>query len=256
VNARGFERISVDREIQFYINEIAEWAMLYDLSCGGAMIEVASKQIDVGDSVRLNLFDFATVAGRVAWKSEKNVGVRFDSALDDATVRHLGFWSSALDFDECFPKDRFGQLIPDLPQSTSDLRGGEQPDPDLQPRNWWEVLSPQPDRRAHDRGESARRREDRLVIDASAVIGSAMRDGIEGHLSDFSANGCSFFDSTGSFKHDDEVWLKIGSLEPWKGLVRWVSGDRIGIEFERALHPAIFDHLAQSSSSAVCAKAA
>jgi PilZ domain len=250
MNARAFGRVSFEQEIQCHINDVAEWVLLYDLSCGGAMIEVASGQIKVGDSVRLNLFDFATMSGRIAWKSERNAGVRFDSLLGDAIVRHLGFWSSSLGFDDCLPKDRLGQLIPDLPAAASDPGGNAQPDPDLPPPNWWEIASPSVNRREDERCETPHRREDRMAIDAKAELG-----GIAGQLADFSAHGCSFFDRTGAFQAGEEVWLRIGSLEPWKGTVRWTSEDRVGIEFERALHPAIFEHLAQSNPAAVCAKA-
>jgi hypothetical protein len=255
MNGRIHGRFSIERDIQCHINDVAEWVFLYDLSAGGCMIEVGSIKVAVGDLVRLNLYDFAKMAGTVAWKSDKNAGVRFDGLLSDAILAHLGFSSSSVGFDELMPRDRFGELIGQAPEKPEDVIpvSAEAPsDPDPQLGDLLESAHLQEDRRAQDRDEPARRREERLEVDAKAKLSLSVRDGFEGRLADLSANGCSFLDSSGAFKPGTEVWLKIGSLERWKGTVRWVNEDRVGVEFERPFHPAVFDHLVQSNPVAVC----
>jgi hypothetical protein len=256
MNSRIHGRVAVDRAIQCHINDAQEWVFLYDLSAGGAMIEVAKIKIEVGDPVRLNLYDVITINGRIAWKSEKNAGVCFDLPLGNAIVERLGFGSTALGFDEFVPRDRFGQLIPNVLQGKAPLPGEEQSRFDRRPGDWLEKAQQQEDRRKQDRDAAQRRREDRLEFDAKTTLCVSMLDGIEGRLADLSANGCSFLVHSDTFKPRNEVWLKIEPLEPWKGTVRWVGEDRVGIEFERPFYPAIFDHLVKSSLAAVCSKAA
>lgn len=256
MNGRVHGRISLDGEIQCHINDAPEWVHIYDLSSGGAMIEVPSRKVAPGDAIRLNLFDFANATGQVAWVNGKNAGLRFDQPLAESIIRHLGFWSTSLSFDEWQPRDRFGQVIELRLQDSGDPDGSGKTGANEEERYWWQVASPQPDRRAHDRGDTPRRREERQDIAAAATLAAAMHDGVAGQLADFSANGCSFVQSDLAYGVGQAVWIRIGELEPLRGTIRWATEDRAGIEFDRALHPAVFEHLAKANPSAVCAKAA
>ena len=42
---------------------------------------------------------------------------------------------------------------------------------------------------------------------------------------------------------DETVWVKVEGLELLQATVCWIEGLCAGVEFERALHPAVFDML-------------
>ena len=44
---------------------------------------------------------------------------------------------------------------------------------------------------------------------------------------------------------DETVWVKVEGLELLQATVCWIEGLCAGVEFERALHPAVFDMLMQ-----------
>ncbi len=48
----------------------------------------------------------------------------------------------------------------------------------------------------------------------------------------------------------DRVWLKMPGFEALPALVAWCIDFRIGCKFEHALHPAVFDKIVQSVTSA------
>jgi len=114
----------------------------------------------------------------------------------------------------------------------------------------------QEDRRKFDRGTPERRTAERLEIDADAKLCHSMRSGFNGRLVDLSTNGCSIAMSSGAFKVGDVVWMKVDSLQHWKGTVRWVNPDRLGVEFENPFYPAVLEHLVQSNRKVSCTKAA
>lgn len=42
---------------------------------------------------------------------------------------------------------------------------------------------------------------------------------------------------------DEQVLIRFDGLEPLPATVCWVSGFDVGLEFGRAIHPAVFEHL-------------
>lgn len=112
------------------------------------------------------------------------------------------------------------------------------------------------DRRQNDRGEQDRRREERATVDAKASLRASMGAGVKGHLDDLSVYGCKLQLPLMSFNVGDSVWFKIDSITPWKGTVRWVEKDSVGVEFDRPFYPAVFELIVHSHKSVTCSKAA
>lgn len=44
-------------------------------------------------------------------------------------------------------------------------------------------------------------------------------------------------------KLDELVWVKIDGLQSLEAMVCWIRGFEIGLEFERPIHPAVFEML-------------
>ena len=61
-------------------------------------------------------------------------------------------------------------------------------------------------------------------------------------IHDVSTHGCrvEFIDRP---RLDEKVWLKFDGLEALSANVCWVEGPDAGVEFERPIHPAVFDLL-------------
>lgn len=253
---RTHRRISVDWEIHCRIGNRSEWVVLYDLSSGGAMIEAARLDIQVGDQIQLNLHDIITASGRIAWKINGNAGVKFDGLLSNLIVEHLGFSTTALSFDEQLPRDRLGEKIDSPAKELSSLAPAEASHQNGQPSDWLDTATLRDDRRGSDRADGSRRKEERLAISANAKLCKSLREGVEGRMIDLSTAGCSFLDPSNSFQPGDNVWLKMEALELWRGTVRWVRNDKVGIEFERPFYPAVLNHLVEIHQGVVVTKAA
>lgn len=253
---RTHRRISVDKEIRCQIGSRSEWVILYDLSVGGAMIEVARLDAQVGDQIQLNLHDIITASGRIAWKINGNAGVKFDGLLSNLIVEHLGFSSSALTFDELRPRDKKGEEIDSPNTELSSLAPVGDSQQNVQPSDWLETPTLRDLRQRSGRGDGNRRKEERSVISANGMLCKSIREGVEGRMIDLSTAGCSFLDPSNSFQPGDKVWLKMEALELWRGTVRWVKNDRVGIEFERAFYPAVLNHLVEVHQGVVFTKAA
>lgn len=87
------------------------------------------------------------------------------------------------------------------------------------------------------------RRTNRLQLVLPARCRS--RSGFVDHvvISDISEGGCRI-DSLGLVMGiGDMVVVRPEGLEGLCGVIRWVKGHSAGIEFERALYPAVVDHL-------------
>lgn len=256
MDGRAFRRISVDKEISCQIGDRSEWVVLYDLSAGGAMLEVGSIGLQMGEPIILNLHDIISVTGQIAWKIDGNAGVKFDGILSHVILEHLGFSSSTLHFEEQQPRGRLGEIlaIPALGSSVSQLE--ETPETGTWPADLLSGASLQIDRRMNDRGDADHRKEERLALSANAKLCLSLREGVEGRLLDLSTAGCSFLDTTASFQSGDQVWLKMEGLENWRGTVRWVHGPKVGIKFERPFYPAVLNHLVEKHRGVFVSRAA
>lgn len=61
-------------------------------------------------------------------------------------------------------------------------------------------------------------------------------------LRDLSASGCGI-ELIEPYDVDDQVIARFRKLDPLGARVRWTSGSVAGIEFNRAIHPAVFENL-------------
>jgi hypothetical protein len=256
MDSRSYRRISVDKEIRCQIGNHCEWVVLYDLSASGAMIEVGRLNIEVGDEIQLNLHDIISATGRVAWRIDGNAGVKFNEILSASILEHLGFSSSVLAFEDQLPRSRLGEVLSDLDPSLSKSPFEGQTKVDTLAIDWLEDAELQEDRRRSDRGENSRRRAERLTVNASAKLCRSIREGVEDRMIDLSTTGCSFLDTSNSFQPGDQVWLKMEALELWRGTVRWVKDEKVGIEFERPFYPAVLNHLVELYQGVVVSRAA
>jgi translation initiation factor IF-1 len=256
MNGRACQRISVDREIRCQIGNLSEWVVLYDLSASGAMIEVGKINIEVGDEIQLKLHDIISATGQIAWKIDGNAGVKFNGILNASILEYFGSSSSVLAFEEQQPRDRFGEILSSLDSRLSKSPIEGQPKVDTLDIDWLDNAELQVDRRRIDRGDSHRRREERLALNSNAKLCKSIREGCEGRLVDLSTTGCSFLDTSNSFQPGDQVWLKMEALELWRGTVRWVKDEKVGIEFDRPFYPAVLNHLVALHRGVVVSRAA
>jgi hypothetical protein len=110
-----------------------------------------------------------------------------------------------------------------------------------------------------DRSEEysrSHRREERLEVDTGAKICTTLKNVAQARLVDISMFGCSLMTMSGKFNSGDTVWLKVEELQRWKGTVRWVRGDLVGVEFGQPFYPSILNRLSQSQEGVVCSLSA
>ena len=62
-------------------------------------------------------------------------------------------------------------------------------------------------------------------------------------IKDLSETGCRFYDKFSSLMPGAEITLRIESLGPYAGIVRWQEAGYVGIEFEHRLYGPMFDHI-------------
>ena len=65
-------------------------------------------------------------------------------------------------------------------------------------------------------------------------------------LVDLGVTGCQVIIRSGHLAVGQQVVIRPNGLEGLPAVVRWVAGDRAGIEFARELHPSVLDYLLQS----------
>ena len=73
----------------------------------------------------------------------------------------------------------------------------------------------------------------------------------EGWLDDISAQGCCLVTKTIQFRVDARIIIRPQGLEGVTGVVRWIRGDRAGIEFDSPLYGPIIEHLWQQHGTAI-----
>ncbi len=62
------------------------------------------------------------------------------------------------------------------------------------------------------------------------------------HIYDLSPHGCKV-EFVERPRLEETVWVKFDGLEALEARVCWVEGVAVGVEFQRPLHPAVFDVL-------------
>ena len=105
---RSFNRFSTDEEVQLRLDGERDVATLYNLSCGGCMLEIRNPAAQVGAFVDVELRDVAVAHGHIVWRIEEKAGVKFTTPLHQKIVELLGYSGSVERFDSEDPRDRFG----------------------------------------------------------------------------------------------------------------------------------------------------
>lgn len=103
---RLYNRFKTDQEIGCEFDGQTHNVGLYNLSCGGCMIEAANLDAIVGKAVTVSLNAKIKVPGHIVWRVEKNVGVKFDVPVHQKVVEHFGYLNESFDAND--PRDRFG----------------------------------------------------------------------------------------------------------------------------------------------------
>lgn len=104
---RSYNRFETDQEIACTISGSTDSGRLYNLSCGGCMIELSHPALAEGALVTVALSARTKVPGRVVWRVDGNAGVKFEAPLHQRTVQKFGYRPME-DFDRDDPRDRFG----------------------------------------------------------------------------------------------------------------------------------------------------
>lgn len=82
----------------------------------------------------------------------------------------------------------------------------------------------------------------RLALEAEVTIRRSGHGSFRVRVYDASPHGCkiAFVERP---RIDDRLWVKFDGLEALQGLVCWVDGFNGGVEFEKPIHPAVFESL-------------
>ena len=104
---RSYNRFKTDQEIGCRIDGKNMTASLYNLSCGGCMIETNNEAAEEGAEIDINLTERVSMPGRIVWRLGKNAGIKFELPLHQKMVEHFGYTHEE-DFDRDDPRDRFG----------------------------------------------------------------------------------------------------------------------------------------------------
>lgn len=86
------------------------------------------------------------------------------------------------------------------------------------------------------------RRGRRETIHAEVFCRRSGQLGYQARLFDVSRHGCKI-EFIGRPKLDDKVWVKFSGLQALPAYVCWVDGFIGGVEFDKAIHAAVFEQL-------------
>ena len=96
-----------------------------------------------------------------------------------------------------------------------------------------------------DKTKAERRRSRRSDTRINAVAKTSQGARHPVQISDLSALGCAVVSQSHPLKLGLAYGLKIGGIETLGAVTAWTAGQNAGLQFERALHPAVADHLAR-----------
>jgi hypothetical protein len=82
-----------------------------------------------------------------------------------------------------------------------------------------------------------------VVLTAQCRTLSGLRD--EGRISDISTNGCCVQTNSLFFRIGTRVVIRPDGMEGLTGVVRWITGDKAGIEFDQQLYGPVLEHIAK-----------
>lgn len=107
---RSYNRFDTDQEIECKIGRQKGIVRLYNLSCGGCMIESDKPELETGAEIVVRLGPKTIIPGKVVWRSEKNAGIKFETPVHQKVVQHYGYTPNE-EFDRYDARDRFGLPI-------------------------------------------------------------------------------------------------------------------------------------------------
>jgi hypothetical protein len=91
--------------------------------------------------------------------------------------------------------------------------------------------------------KTPRRSQRKLVsLAAQCRTQSGLRD--KGRISDLSSEGCCISTDSLFIKVGARVVIRPDGLEGLTGIVRWISEDKAGVEFDTPVYAPVVDHLA------------
>jgi hypothetical protein len=86
------------------------------------------------------------------------------------------------------------------------------------------------------------RKADRIAVDAEVALRRSAQLNYRVRAYDASPYGCKL-EFVERPELEERVWVKFEGLDALEGLVCWVNGFVVGIEFARPIHPAVFEAL-------------
>jgi hypothetical protein len=92
-------------------------------------------------------------------------------------------------------------------------------------------------------GQQERRRDQRLSLDADVEFRRKKQAHYTVRMQDLTPNGCRIAPPE-RVDAGELVWVQLPSLESLSSRVKWATAWQSGVEFDRPMHPAVFDLLA------------
>lgn len=82
-----------------------------------------------------------------------------------------------------------------------------------------------------------------VILAATCRTQSGLRD--NAYISDISPHGCRLTTSTLAVRIGLRIVIRPQGLEGLSGVVRWIDGEYVGIEFDAPLYEPVVDHLSR-----------
>lgn len=86
-----------------------------------------------------------------------------------------------------------------------------------------------------------------VVLTAQCRTQNGLRD--DGAILDISPEGCCVSTNRLFFRVGTRVVIRPEGMEGLTGIVRWIDGDKSGVEFDSPLYGPVLDHLAEQYSA-------
>jgi hypothetical protein len=86
------------------------------------------------------------------------------------------------------------------------------------------------------------RRSDRVVVNAQVSLRRSGQLNYRVRVFDASPHGCKL-EFVERPQLEERVWVKFDRLDAIEGNVCWVDGFHAGVEFDKPIHPAVFEAL-------------
>ncbi|WP_309662886.1 PilZ domain-containing protein [Sphingomonas sp.] len=93
------------------------------------------------------------------------------------------------------------------------------------------------------------RKSARVGLEAEVSLRRSGHNNYRANVHDVSQEGCKV-DFVERPRLDEIVWVKFEGLEALEAIVCWVDGFAAGLEFQRPVHPAVFDVLLKRLAAA------